>query len=114
MPRFGYGDEEIFYIIIKPKIMKRLTLSLLAILMVVSTAFSPSINESLYPELEQSFKSLKKNLSSISYDRRDELTGIQQMCILNKQQKKTVVVELISNDGFSAQFAKAVLSAALA
>jgi len=81
-------------------------------LLVVTAVFTPAIGQTLYPELTQSFKDLKK--VKIDYDRQDVLTGVQQMGIMAKQQKKPVLIELIGNDGFSGPIAKAVLKAALA
>lgn len=94
--------------------MKKLSFIFLTIVVAISSAFTQLSNNTLYPELEQSFKLLKKNLSGISFNRRDELLGVQQMGIIVKQQKKPVVIELISNDGFTAQYAKGILCAALA
>jgi hypothetical protein len=94
--------------------MKRLSLSLLVALFLISTAFTSETDQVLYPELTQSFKLLKKNTGSISYDRKDVLTGIQQMGIVAKQKKQAVVFEFIGTDGFSAPYAEAVLQAALA
>src|SRR5476651_565408 len=92
--------------------MKHLSLLLLAGILVVSSAFAPVTDQPVYPELAQSFKDLKK--VKIDYDRQDVLTGVQQMGIMAKQQKKPVLIELMGNDGFSAPIAKAVLKAALA
>ena len=94
--------------------MKRLAFYFIAGLLLVSTAFAPETEQVLYPELAQSFKLLKKGTGSISYDRKDVLTGVQQMGIMAKQQKKAVIFEFIGTDGFSAPFAEAVLQAALA
>ncbi|QJD98581.1 hypothetical protein HH214_21740 (plasmid) [Mucilaginibacter robiniae] len=92
--------------------MKKLNFILLACLLVVSSAFAPA-DQTLYPELAQTIKQLKKNMTSISYNRQEELTGVQQMVILARQQKKPVVIELLSSDGFTAPVAKAVFKAAL-
>jgi len=92
--------------------MKPLFNVFLASLLVVSSAFAP-VADSIYPELVQSFKQIKKS-NPISYERQEVLTGIQQMGILAKGQKKPVLIELISNDGFRAPLAKAILKAALA
>lgn len=92
--------------------MKPLFNVFLAGLLVVGSAFAP-VADSIYPELVQSFKQIKKS-NPVSYERQDVLTGIQQMGIVAKGQKKPVLIELISNDGFSAPFAKAILKAALA
>jgi len=91
--------------------MKPLFNVFLAGLLVVSSAFV-LVADSIYPELVQSFKQIKKS-NAVSYERQDVLTGIQQMGIVAKGQKKAVLIELMSNDGFSAPFAKAVLTAAL-
>lgn len=93
--------------------MKKLNFILLACLLVVSSAFTPVTDQPFYPELAQTLKQLKKNMSTIPYDRQEELTGVQQMVILARQQKKPVVIELLGNDGFAAPVAKAVLNAAL-
>ncbi len=92
--------------------MKHLSILLLAGLFIVSSAFVP-VTEPLYTELLQSFKQLKKS-TPISNDRQDDLGGIQQLGIVAKGQKHPVLVELMSNDGFSAPIAKAVLKAAMA
>lgn len=94
--------------------MKRLSLYLLTVLVITSTAFIPAADQILYPELAQSFKQLKKGISSISYERQEKLTEIQQVGIIAKHQKRAVVFEFLGTDGFSAPFASAILQAALA
>lgn len=93
--------------------MKPLSKIFLAGLIMVSLAFAPIADQPLYPELAQTFKLLRKNFSSISYDRRDVLTGIQQVIGIIHSQKKPVIVELIGNDGSTAAVAKAFLESAL-
>ena len=92
--------------------MKHLSFLCLAALLVVSSAFAP-VADPIYPELAQTFKQLKKSIT-ITYDRQEELGGIQQLGIVAKGKKLPVMVEFVGNDGFSAPIAKAVLKAALA
>jgi hypothetical protein len=97
--------------------MKTLSVILSMSILIVCSSFknvNPAPGKDLYPELEQSFKQLRKDFSAISYDRKDDLTGIQQIAGVAKQHNKPVIIEMISNDGFTAPFAKAVLKAALA
>jgi len=93
--------------------MKPLSKIFLAGLVMISLAFAPVADQPLYPELAQTFKLLRKNFSSISYDRRDVLTGIQQVVGIMHSQKKPIIVELIGNDGSTAPIAKAFLESAL-
>jgi hypothetical protein len=92
--------------------MKYFNFILLGCLLVVSSAFAPA-DQPFYPELAQTIKQLKKSMSSVSYDRQEDLTGVQQMVILARHQKKAVVIELLGNDGFTAPVAQATLKAAL-
>jgi len=93
--------------------MKPLSKIFLAGLVMISLAFAPVADQPLYPELAQTFKLLRKNFSSISYDRRDVLTGIQQVVGIMHSQKKPIVVELIGTDGSTAPVAKAFLESSL-
>jgi len=93
--------------------MKALSKIFLAGLIMVSLAFAPVADQPLYPELAQTFKLLRKNFSSISYDRRDVLTGVQQAVGIMHSQKKPMLIELVGNDGSTAVVAKAFLESAL-
>jgi hypothetical protein len=91
--------------------MKNLSQICAVVLLVVTSAFT-AVNESLFPELAQSFKELKK--TKITQERQDALTSVEQVGIVAKQQKKAVVFELLGTDGQTAPLAKAILAAALA
>ncbi|KAA8485597.1 hypothetical protein BDE36_0374 [Arcticibacter tournemirensis] len=92
--------------------MKNLSFLFLIGLLVVSSAFAPA-TDPIYPELAQTFKTVKKSNPTLDA-RRDDLGGIQQLAIVAKSKKQDVIVEFVSNDGFSGQIAKAVLKTALA
>lgn len=97
--------------------MKTLTVTMLMSVVILCSSFknvNPSVEKSIYPELDQSFKQLKKNVASIPNDQQDALEGVQQLGIVTKGKKQPVIIEFMSKDGFSAQYAKAVLTAALA
>lgn len=91
--------------------MKNLSQICAVALLVVTSAFT-TVNESLFPELAQSFKELKK--TKITQERQDVLTSVEQVGVVAKQQNKAVIFELLGTDGQTAAVAKAVLCAALA
>lgn len=94
--------------------MKKAVFFPLMMLMVIGTSFTKVADQVLYPELAQTLKLLKKSTGSISYERQEKLTEVQQVGIIAKHQKRAVVFEFLGTDNFSAPFACAVLEAALA